>query len=126
MFVGMAVSSFASELLSSGEITPEVEYNIKWATASLYRGMIRVAKGPSPHSVPKKTKKIAVPPQHRCSKESPFLYGISNFLFSPRGSDGNLFSKIAAALQHFWPFFKQAVRWWPQRVGTTAKSKESL
>ena len=73
-----------------------------------YRGMIRVAKGPSPHSVPKKTKKIAVPPQHRGSKESPFLYGISNFLFSPRGSDGNLFSKITAALQHFWPFFKQA------------------
>ena len=48
-----------------------------------YRGMIRVAKGPSPHSVPKKKKKIAVPPQHRGSKESPFLYGISNFLFSP-------------------------------------------
>ena len=38
MFVGMAVSSFASELLSSGEITPEVEYNVKWATASLYSG----------------------------------------------------------------------------------------
>ena len=48
------------------------------------------------------------------------------FILATRGSDGNLFSKIAAALQHFWPFFKQAVRWWPQRVGTTAKSKESL
>jgi len=38
MAVGMAVPSLTSELLSSKEVTPEVEFNIKWAAASLYAG----------------------------------------------------------------------------------------
>jgi len=35
---GTAISSFTSELLDNGEITPETEYNIKWSAASLYSG----------------------------------------------------------------------------------------
>lgn len=34
----MAVPSFTSELLDSGKVTPETEYNIKWSAASLYSG----------------------------------------------------------------------------------------
>ena len=35
---GTAVPSFTSELLDGREITPEAEFNIKWAASSLYGG----------------------------------------------------------------------------------------
>jgi len=34
----MAVPSLTSEFLDSKDVTPEVEFNIKWAAASLYSG----------------------------------------------------------------------------------------
>jgi len=34
----MAVPSFTSELLSSKDVSPEAESNIKWAATSLYGG----------------------------------------------------------------------------------------
>ena len=35
----MAIPSLTSELLGSQEVSPEVEFNIKWAVASLCSGM---------------------------------------------------------------------------------------
>jgi hypothetical protein len=35
---GTAVPSYVSELLENKEITPEMEYNIKWSAASFYSG----------------------------------------------------------------------------------------
>jgi len=38
MATGMAVPSYTSELLNSKEVTPELDYNIKWSAASMYSG----------------------------------------------------------------------------------------